>query len=162
MVIRHSLAGLVSLTLLCGSIGCTNAGKDDRAELMKDVDAALTYAVVAKDIDKHIGKRVAWHGLLVGSHASPKVANNVQIEYYTYLPTAANSGVDFEKPFMFNTSDGKDMRTDAGKKVEDKHRQLIIGTIAGSGEFKYEVNAEKKQKTAPILKDVSIHEPAGK
>lgn len=154
MVIRHSRVRLVFSALLFFSIGCTKPGNDDRARLMKDVDSSLTYSVVANDVDKHIGKRVAWHGVKIGSDQTK------QIEYFTYLPTENNSGADFEKPFMFNRSDGKDMRTDAGKKVEDKHRQLIIGTISGSGEFKYEVNSEKKQRTAPVLTDVSIHEPA--
>ena len=153
MSIRHCLVGPVYLMLLSGSFGCTMSGSDDRARLMKEVDTTLTYPMVAEDISKHVGKRVAWHGLQIGGDPTK------EIEHYTYMPTAKNSGVDFEKPFMFNRSDGKDMRNDAQKKVNDKHRQLIIGTISGSGEFKYQTGNVKKQITAPVLTDVSILGP---
>ena len=154
MTFRQYLAVLAVLTLPWGFTGCTKTGNDERARLLKDVDSTLTYDVVAKDVPKHSGKRVGWYGLFIGSYPVAKDGKDVQVEFYTYLPTEKDSGVDFEKPYMFNTSDGTDMRTDAAKKAEKKLRRLLIGTIAGSGEFK----VNNRIIMAPVLKDVSIFE----
>jgi hypothetical protein len=159
MVVRRFLAGLMMMLMLAVALqGCTKV----RNEHLAGVDSTLTYAVVAKDIDKHEGKRVAWLGISLGFHSVEKDGKTVGFDYYTYLPADNNGAVDFDKPFMFSHVEGADSRTPAAKAAQDQHQRLVIGTIAGSAEFKYQEGSVSKTIAAPLLVDVIVDLPPEK
>ncbi|MBC7818990.1 MAG: hypothetical protein IAG10_19040 [Planctomycetaceae bacterium] len=67
---------------------------------------------------------------------------------------------------MLHRLDGEDFRTEAAKRADadpKSHRhRLVIGTIVGSEEFKYEERGVIKSIIAPVLKDVIVDLPTGK
>ena len=152
MANQHGWSWLAVSSLLFSSLGCATA-----PDHLAGTDSELTYSVVTQDIEKYVGKRVAWDGITLGYHALRQDGKMIGFESYTYLPADDKSGgVDFEKPFTFSRLDTEDFSTPAAKKAKEKHRRVIIGTIAGSKEMSFTEGTVTKKIMAPVFKDVIV------
>lgn len=155
---RRTIAIACVITSLAG---CAKPATNEQTQRPKNANAALTYSVVAADIDKYVGETVAWDGISLDTNRGPKEGTKPVRENYTYLPASDKSGgINFDQPFMFHRLEGEDFRTKAAKRADSdpmhRRRRLIFGTIVGSEEFRYVENGVSKAINAPVLKDVTV------
>ncbi len=130
------------------------------------VDTELTYSVVARNIDKHIGRRVAWVARQATYSISLDRKTGNQISTYVFIVADSRGRFFVDSPFVFSHSgSSRDTKRTAaaekaGRDSRDDGTRLIIGTIAGSADltFDREVGVKSTGKV-PVLKDVLVDVP---
>lgn len=131
-----------------------------------DVDAKLTYSVVARNADGYIGRRVAWVARQASYSITRDEKTGNQISTYVFVVADSRGRFLVDSPFVFSHSgSSKDRKRTAaaekaGRDPRDDGTRLIIGTITGSADLKFdrEVGAKGTGKV-PVLEHVLVDVP---
>ena len=127
------------------------------------IDHELTYFVVREDVNRYIGRRVAWVARQATYSTQRNVTTGERTTTYVYLAAGSNSRFYAENPFIFSYTgeSAGPKRTVAADKLRNtpgpSPALLVIGTIEGAASW---TDIDGKSQKVPELVDVVLDAPA--
>ena len=128
----------------------------------KDNSAEPTYFDVRADINKYVGRRVAWVAHQVTCSHSTDLKTREDTTTYVFLARDAKGRFLADYPFLFSHAGDytRTKRTSSAIKADntpnDKGVRIIRGTVKGAAEFK---DMEGNASHVPELRDVTVDAP---
>ena len=118
----------------------------------------LSYFTVRQNIQKYLGRRVAWVGMQASSHRSFGPGSDETTHTYVFLAPDSSGEFLAENPFMFSFTGGWEDRDTAASREKNRMPEnirvrLIFGTVIGTAQFRG-VNGNINE--IPELADVTI------